>query len=99
MKPLKCGACTTCCQWGSDTAIRPVLTLGEEKLFDNDFHKGSYALKAKSNGDCVYLGNKGCTIYKSRPMQCKSFDCRVLYKQMKQSTFIKVILAGKRKLK
>jgi Fe-S-cluster containining protein len=34
------------------------------------------ALAQKPNGDCVYLGEKGCTIYDRAPQMCKQFDCR-----------------------
>lgn len=101
MKPLKCGICTTCCRWGTDTSIRPMLLPVEAELFKCEIVRGNVVgvmLAAKPNGDCHYLGHQGCTIYESRPEQCKNFDCRVLYKQMREKTFIKVILAGKRKL-
>jgi Fe-S-cluster containining protein len=28
------------------------------------------------NGDCVYLGPAGCTIYGKAPYVCRQFDCR-----------------------
>ncbi len=30
----------------------------------------------KPNGDCVYLGDHGCTIYDRAPAICRAFDCR-----------------------
>lgn len=36
-------------------------------------------LDHKSNGDCIYLGEKGCEIYEKRPLICREFDCRKLY--------------------
>jgi Fe-S-cluster containining protein len=36
-------------------------------------------LKHKENGDCVFLGEHGCTIYDRRPTVCRKFDCRVLF--------------------
>jgi len=38
-----------------------------------------HTLKHKPNGDCVYLGESGCTIYDRRPAICRSFDCRVFF--------------------
>ncbi|MDP7036176.1 MAG: YkgJ family cysteine cluster protein [Planctomycetota bacterium] len=32
-----------------------------------------YSLIEKSNGDCIFYGEKGCSIYESRPRQCKSY--------------------------
>lgn len=97
MKKLDCGECTTCCQWGSDTTIRPLLTSSERLTLTDDFVGGHYVLKAKDNGDCFYLGETGCTIYKTRPEQCKEFDCRKLYNEMKGLTYMKVLFMGKAK--
>jgi Fe-S-cluster containining protein len=34
-------------------------------------------LKRRDNGDCIYLGEAGCTIYDRRPSVCRKFDCRI----------------------
>lgn len=105
MKPIKCGKCTTCCQWGNDTAIRPKLTPSEQMLLKGEAIQvvnGTQVnletvLAAKANGDCVYLMNGGCSIYERRPEQCRTFDCRNLFRGMSDKTFIKVIMKGKDK--
>lgn len=97
MKPLKCGTCTTCCQWGDDKSLRPVLE-NTELWLECIYHEGQFVLAAQDSGNCVYLIKGKCSIYADRPIQCRSFDCRVLYKQMKDKTFIKVIFAGRGKL-
>jgi|KBSMisStandDraft_5_1062788.scaffolds.fasta_scaffold2023719_2 Fe-S-cluster containining protein len=33
-------------------------------------------LDQRENGDCVYLGSEGCSIYERRPTVCRQFDCR-----------------------
>ena len=33
-------------------------------------------LQQKDNGDCIYLGERGCTIHERRPAMCREFDCR-----------------------
>ena len=38
-----------------------------------------YLLATEANGQCVYLGASGCTIYERRPLLCRSFDCRKHY--------------------
>jgi hypothetical protein len=38
-----------------------------------------FLLAAEANGQCVYLGATGCTIYDRRPLLCRSFDCREHY--------------------
>jgi len=37
-----------------------------------DLHKGEYVFK--NDGDnCIFYGEKGCTIYEARPTQCRTF--------------------------
>lgn len=36
-------------------------------------------LKHQANGDCIYLGDHGCTIYDNRPRVCREFDCRLTF--------------------
>lgn len=38
-----------------------------------------FVLAADERGRCVYLGERGCTIYERRPYLCRSFDCRKHY--------------------
>lgn len=35
-------------------------------------------LAHKDNGDCIYLGDTGCTIHERKPQQCREMDCRVI---------------------
>jgi Fe-S-cluster containining protein len=28
------------------------------------------------NGNCIYLGENGCTIHDTKPQMCKEMDCR-----------------------
>lgn len=37
-------------------------------------------LDRHANGDCVYLGEHGCTIHDHAPWVCRTFDCRELFK-------------------
>jgi hypothetical protein len=39
-------------------------------------------LRHKPNGDCVYLGEHGCTIYDRAPAVCRRFDCRKYFLAM-----------------
>jgi Fe-S-cluster containining protein len=36
-------------------------------------------LAHRANGDCVYLGDNGCTIHDRAPTVCRLFDCRTLF--------------------
>jgi hypothetical protein len=38
-----------------------------------------FVLATEPNGQCVYLGDSGCTIYDRRPLLCRTFDCRTHY--------------------
>lgn len=44
-----------------------------------DTGEAVFLLATKGNGECVYLGESGCTIYERRPLLCRSFDCRKHY--------------------
>ena len=36
-------------------------------------------LDHKPNGDCIYLTEKGCGIWETRPQMCREMDCRRIY--------------------
>jgi Fe-S-cluster containining protein len=38
-----------------------------------------FLLETTGEGACVYLGERGCTIYERRPLICRTFDCRKHY--------------------
>lgn len=73
LPPLKCGGCRKCC-------------LGDEVLLiDGDDPArfktklradGKRAVARRKNGNCVYLGARGCTIQFDKPRMCQSYDCR-----------------------
>ena len=52
-----------------------------EEVFDPTRNRPGKALAHKPNGDCVYLGARGCTIHSWRPSLCRAFDCRLYYLQ------------------
>lgn len=79
--PVPCAGCTTCCQ-------NEALVLHPEDGDDPSQYltqaivhpfKGTVvlALQQKENGDCVYLGIGGCTIWDRAPLNCREFDCRL----------------------
>ncbi len=37
---------------------------------------GALMIAHKANGECVYLGDKGCTIHDGAPALCRAADCR-----------------------
>jgi len=38
---------------------------------------GELVLQRRSDGACVHLGERGCTVYEQRPAVCRTFDCRI----------------------
>jgi uncharacterized protein len=73
---VPCGSCTACCR-------QQVIVLDPHQ---DDIASYQHAiagtlaiLKHKPNGDCVYLGEHGCTIHARAPKMCREFDCRLWY--------------------
>jgi hypothetical protein len=76
---VPCGACHACCrheyvmllpEYGDDVAS-----------FDHVPLPGTeyQMLRHKTNGECVYLDEHGCTIHDRAPVVCKKFDCRAFF--------------------
>ncbi len=81
---MPCNGCTKCCASGQALVLQA--GLGDDvasyefrvaKRPDSD--EAVFLLATKENGECVYLGPHGCTIYERRPVLCRSFDCRKHY--------------------
>ncbi len=76
--------CTNCCGgfpgdvWVSgeeSESIASFLTLPLEQ-FNRTYVRrtsGGHSLKEKSNDDCIFLNQTGCSIYPVRPRQCRTF--------------------------
>ena len=71
MSTLQCGRCTACCK----RELVPLMP-GDDMGLDAVSFQGVQVLRHKENGDCIYLGKRGCKIYDRRPQVCRSFDCR-----------------------
>ena len=80
---VPCGACRLCCrsfmvpiqpEKGDDVSSYQTATC---------FTPGKppyLILDRNANGDCVYLGDGGCTIWGRAPWSCRHFDCREMFK-------------------
>lgn len=82
-RDVPCGSCHRCCQ--GHNAIMLLEDEGDN-LENYDYEIKTLApgltgpvLKEKSNGDCIYLGEDGCTIHDRAPKVCRVFDCRRWY--------------------
>jgi len=51
-------------------------------------------LKHKPNGDCIYLGERGCTIHERAPVICQEFDCRRLFLKFSRNERRELIRKG-----
>lgn len=80
MASVPCNGCTACCK-NELLFLHPEMGDKEDSYetqpaFNPVTGKRGVALKQKPNGDCIYLGNTGCTIHDRAPAICKEFDCR-----------------------
>ena len=53
----------------------------DPNAYETQMLGGLQALAHKPNGDCVYLGEKGCTIHERRPAVCRAYDCAGQFRQ------------------
>ena len=85
---VPCAGCTACCQED--------LILLHPEMGDNaeeyqtisvtlNGREEKQALAHKKNGNCIYLGEKGCTIHDRAPAVCREFDCRDLWRRTSRS--------------
>lgn len=95
---VPCGRCTLCCR----TLIVP---LAEEEYEQYEGHWGwitsrdgkrhGRALLRRPNGECVYLGENGCTIHGHAPHVCQRFDCRENFAKHTRAQRRQLINSGK----
>ena len=69
--PVPCGACTACCHY-------PGIVVDEKRdrkrlahLLTERSPDGELVLQRRSDGACVHLGTRGCTVYEQRPAVCR----------------------------
>jgi hypothetical protein len=72
--PVSCNGCRTCCE-GDRVALLP----GKDNpsLYKTKMFGGVRVLAWGKDGNCIYLGPKGCKIHdRKRPFACETLDCR-----------------------
>ena len=73
---VPCNGCVLCCR---GDAVRILPGDGDDLCTEpHPYRAGALMLAHKANGDCIYLGERGCTIWARRPRMCRTMDCRVL---------------------
>jgi Fe-S-cluster containining protein len=95
---VPCGACRLCCTSGQAIPLQP--EKGDD-LLSYDFRfikfpdgKTHPVLNHKPNGDCVYLGDGGCTIHERAPLNCRMFDCRTYFKSFTKAQRVQMVAKG-----
>lgn len=80
---VPCGSCTACCTSAYFVHIRPqekqtLDCIPKRFLFPAPgLPAGNMLLGFDNNGHCPMLKNNICSIYKTRPQTCRTYDCRV----------------------
>ena len=69
-----------------------MIGLGSRREMVNDLVE---RLRRMPNGDCVYLGERGCTIHGRAPHVCQRFDCRELFKKSDRAGRREAVKSGK----
>jgi Fe-S-cluster containining protein len=75
-----CAACGRCCQ-GKVIPVNPyeVLRIARHlgvtttEVLANDSANDGATLRQNERGDCVYFGERGCTVHPARPLACRLY--------------------------
>lgn len=95
---VACNGCTACCrnellilhpEMGDDPA-----TYETQAVTHPLTGKPAVALQQRPNGDCIYLGDDGCTIWGRHPAICREFSCVAQYLSMTRKGRRKLVALG-----
>jgi len=81
---VDCAGCTACCR-RELVVLQPFESPVGYRTKENInplSGKPERVLEHRENGDCVYLGEGGCTIYERRPAMCRGFSCAGLVRSL-----------------
>jgi Fe-S-cluster containining protein len=90
-RSVPCGMCTLCCRGGEAIILHPecgddISQYETREVWHPIFHdRPVHMLEQRENGDCIYVGPFGCTIWDRRPTICREFDCRALVRRIDES--------------
>lgn len=79
MISVPCNGCIECCRSNQGLVLHPEAGDDVNSYDRREVSVGVFVLAADQSGACVYLSERGCTIYERRPFLCRSFDCREHY--------------------
>jgi Fe-S-cluster containining protein len=83
---IDCGNCRKCCKGHQLIALVEEDNRAEYQC--HEFAPGQWAVDRTEDGDCVYLGPQGCTIWGKHPAVCRAFDCVAFVRRMDQGAFV-----------
>lgn len=94
-----CGSCTALCCKNDLIVLHPelgddVASYEAEAITHPLTGKPGWALTHKANGDCIYLGDSGCTIHGRHPAICREYDCGDQFAKMDRVMRRRFIKAG-----
>ena len=75
LPPLICAGCRACCI-GDPILILPNRGDEHRRWKTRKRPDGKRELMRGADGNCVYLGEHGCTIHGKQPYMCRVYDCR-----------------------
>lgn len=88
---VPCGDCTLCCQ-GDAIALFP--EHGDDIGAYVTCTINGVTIIKRDGPTCRYLINGRCSIYDRRPMICRFFDCRGLYRSLSRAKRKRMIALG-----
>lgn len=91
---VPCNGCTLCCQ-GDAIRLLPEDRAPDYQTAAHPYLPGALMLAHKPNGECLYLGEAGCTIHGRAPSLCRSADCRSLAARFDYESAKKLHLMGR----
>ena len=81
---VPCNGCTKCCH-NDAVRILPHEDASRWQYEPHPYMIGALVLAHKPNGDCVYLGESGCTRQDDKPQMCHEMDCRLIAERVTKS--------------
>lgn len=81
---MDCGSCRKCCRGEA------IILTSEDDPNSYQCHEpkpGVFILDRKPGGDCIYLGEQGCTIWGRHPEVCRVFNCVDFVKRLDEGAY------------
>jgi len=78
---LNCNGCRKCCL-GDSIRLGPA---DDPRRYRTRKVNGRHELAKGKDGNCIYLGERGCTIQSRKPLTCQLYDCRIDYEMTMRS--------------